>query len=671
MNTNFNNLHRLNLRKAVRAIALVLPVVGMLSTLATGVRATTPLLQDLETQAIRTVATENGLATGELSVLNSALAQYPLQGKSSYDYKIMDKHTGAIYGVALDASSRELDGEKMQADEMAAYTAKYEKLDPALAEILPKVPANQPITVSIWLKEPPYTGPQRPAADAQMSEVQIDALYTQADAQRANAVRNVVAPIANRLVGLGFATTGDPYTPMLHASLTPASIKQLNGWSEVDRVYMSETYEPTVDIGRYTIGSNVVQGWGYSGTGIKLGQTEVGGRVAVANPYLSGVSQGTAGGPCASASNHSTAVAGIMVSTHSDVRGIAPAATLRADGACVGIQAPLQNASTDTANWGARSINLSFGTAGATTPDSMARFYDGMVRNRWRTIVIAAGNNGLKPQPLLGNPALAYNAISVGSFYDNHNSNWVDDVMSGFSSWKNPTTFPHHDREMPQLAAPGGGGSSTTGIHSTTTSSPWIATSPSGVGSGTSYAAPMVNGAVGQLIQRKPSLSIWPEIIKAILMATAVHDIHSCVYDPANDCKDGVGGVAIDRADQVAQGNTNVGTSGGLAYNCTAPNDLTVTTMPLTAGVRTRIVFNWDTNDSYGAYSNEPSADLDLYVSDPANNVVASSGSWDNNTEFIDFIPTVTGNYTLHVTKFRCIGANADPGWAGWAWYKY
>jgi hypothetical protein len=660
MNTNHNSVARPILRKVARAAATVLPFLAALSLIATGASATATtattasLLQDLEGKAISQVAEHNRVAPGELTVVNSAKAEYPLQGKSFYEYKIADKRSGTIYGVAFDVDGKDVDTTKVRADEEAAYSARYGKLEPELADLLPGIPAKQAISVTIWLKEPGYVGPQKPTSDAQASEAQIDAFYAQADAQRAAAMRKVVGPVAGRMAQLGYATTGDPYTPMLYAALTPSAIQQISAWSEVDRVYLSRTYEPTVNSGRNTIKADVVNARGYTGVGIKLGVTEVGGGAQIANPFLLRVVPDPLN---ACVTSHSTGVAGIMVSIHPIIRGIAPGARVMVGGSCGGWSAQLTAASTRAANWGARAINLSWGTtAGATAPDNaLARFYDNMVFTRDRTIVTAAGNRGFGDR-LLVNPALAYNAITVGSFDDQHNPTWAD-VISGFSSYKNPTT-PHGDREKPEVAAPG------SSINSTITSTPWTGN----IGSGTSYAAPMVTGSAGLLIQRKPLLAIWPETLKAILMATAKNNVDtnfSFPFTPGVDTKDGAGGIAIDRADDIAHGVN--GNSGSQPYNCAAPNLVNVATMALTSGVRTRVVTTWHQNPGYTSYSSQPSADLDLNIIGPGGALVAGSGSWDNNFEIVEFTPTVTGNYTIQVSKYGCA---LTPGYVGWAWYK-
>jgi hypothetical protein len=250
-------------------------------------------------------------------------------------------------------------------------------------------------------------------------------------------------------------------------------------------------------------------------------------------------------------------------------------------------------------------------------------------------------------------PALAYNVISVGNFDDKNTVSWTGDTMQGCSSWRDPIST-SGDREKPEVAAPG------TNIKSTTTASPWIGN----VGSGTSYAAPMVSGGAALLIHRNSSLGVWPESVKAILMATAVHNIEGATRLSE---KDGAGAIVLDRADDVARRLSTKGNWGGQSYTCSTATTLNVTTMSLTAGLRTRVVIAWDTDDNYGSYSTRPAADLDLRIRNSSGTIVASSSSFDNTYEIVEFTPSTSGVYTLQVNKYRC---SYNPRYLGWAWYK-
>lgn len=218
------------------------------------------------------------------------------------------------------------------------------------------------------------------------------------------------------------------------------------------------------------------------------------------------------------------------------------------------------------------------------------------------------------------------------------------------SSWVDPDSK-YHDREKPEVAAPG------TNINSTTTSSPWIRAT----GSGTSYSAPMATGVAALLMNRNISLQSSPEAIKAILMATALHNIEGSSRLSEYD---GAGGIVADEADNVARGI--YGGWGYRSYTCSTINPLTVASPYLTAGTRTRVVIAWPTDPSYGSYTTRPSSDLGLYIDNSLGYTIAVSDWWDNTYEIVDFVPSQSGYYKIQVYKFRC---DLSPSRLAWAWY--
>ncbi|WP_146131550.1 S8 family peptidase [Merismopedia glauca] len=466
----------------------------------------------------------------------------------------------------------------------------------------------------------------------------------QADEDRAAAIKPVVNSASNKLKNLGFQVKADKNAPVIYSSLTPSQIRQAAKLGEVDQVYEDKQMQPTLDVARATIFAHIPQSQGFTGSGIKVGEIEVGGRINTANPYLAGTVQDLTFS-CNNA--HADAVAGMIRSTHPTIRGIAPAASLWVGGSCGGWSSELQDRTNAAANWGAQVFNLSLGGDSGRTVDSFARFYDDLVMNRSRSVVIAAGNSGNSGN--VGSPAVAYNVIAVGSFDDRNTNSWLDDIISSFSSGVDPIST-NGDREKPEISAPG------SNIKSTTRVSPWVGST----GSGTSYAAPMVTGVVAQMMQANSSLTSWPEAVKAILMTTAVHNIEGSTRLSELD---GAGGTASDRAVNLAR---NIGGKwGGQSYSCSSATNIDVATFSLTSGVRTRATIAWDNNPSYVNYANQPSADLDLQIVNSVGTVVSSSASWDNNYEIVDFTPSTSGTYKLRVQKHRC---DLTPNWLGWSW---
>ena len=632
------------------AVALVVPLAGIGAFVALSRSATAGVPENLKRSALELVRQRRGASPNKLTIANAATTTYPLQGKTVYEIKVTDS-SGTVYGITLDGSGREVSSAQLRTAEQIAYKARFGRLSQNLAQKLANTPQNQVIPVMIWLKDSSSTQLQRPpatnASRSAVSLAQVNAFHRQVDAQRAAAIRPLVESVANRVRRLGTNVKTEKYSPVVYARLTPQAIRQVAQLNDVDQVYEDQLNKPALEVARSTVRADIVQSRGYSGSGIKVGEIEVGGQINTSNPYLAGVTQDTTYSCLA---DHAAAVAGDIRSTHPTVRGIAPEVSLWIGGSCAGSGDELTNRSTAAADWGARVFNLSWGHDSNQVVDGLARYYDDLVINSYRTVVVAAGNEGDPGESgNVGSPGVAYNIITVGSFDDRNTTNWSDDVMSGFSSWRNPKST-NGDRQKPEVTAPG------SNINSTINSAPWVGNT----GSGTSYASPIVAGMAAQLIQRNPTLSYWPEQVKAIIMTTAVHNIEGSERLSEYD---GAGGVAADRADDIAHGVG--GSSGAQSYSCDTDASLDVATLSLTAGQRTRATIVWDNNPAYSEYANRPSADLDLQVVSSSSNLIVSSSSWDNNYELVDFTPSSSGTYKLRVKRYRC---DLTPRWLGWAW---
>jgi hypothetical protein len=224
--------------------------------------------------------------------------------------------------------------------------------------------------------------------------------------------------------------------------------------------------------------------------------------------------------------------------------------------------------------------------------------------------------------------------------------------MDDCSSYVDPTSA-NGDREKPEVTAP------SMNIDSTLTDG-----AVGNVGSGTSWSSGLVTGVAALLMQRAPTLQFWPESVKAILMATATHNVEG---DRRLSDQDGAGGISADRADDVV--HRFRGDWDGVTFECdgstpAAPVDVS---MSLVAGRRTRTAIVWDSDPNYELYEEQPGADLDIAVLDPSNVAVASSASLDNTYEIVDFLPAADGQYTLRITTPRC---DISPRYLGWAWWR-
>jgi subtilisin family serine protease len=645
----------------------------------------------LESIARQRIAQRYNLPLERLTMIYSTTSTYRLSNQTAYAFKALDTEAATLYTLTLDRNGEEVNPDHLSAAEQAAYHALYGKLEPELSEWVGRASASERKSVMIWVREPP--GLPRitpPMPHSGVSQDAIERYFAQVRSLRESQVASVVCPIADRCRERGLSVRYARYVPVLYGDFSASEVRLLESWEEVDSIGLVREVVPFMDVARQAVRADVVEARGITGSGVEIAMVETGGRIATGfddpnldNPYLSGIVQEAS---CQQVEDHSTMVAGVIRSTHSSappelpVRGIAPDVALWAGGACGGGTSVVRELSEQAIKeWEARVVNLSWGLSPLTcnsNNNTLAfndKFFDALVFSNRVTFSIAAGNGDNQVCGSSGysvaSPARGYNVIAVGAYDDQDSPGWSDDAMSTTSNWCDPISL-HNDREKPEVVAPG------IYLRTTLIASPWLHLA-SGCGqarcgvSGTSYAAPVITGIAALLIQRSRQLSsaleAWPEAIKAILMATAIHNIEGDTR--LSEC-DGAGGVDAVSADDVVRGVN--GNWGAKEYDCSSPSPDDVATMNLVTGQRVRVVIVWATDpgsNSYSGVSSKPSADLDLLIINSAgNNFVAQSVSYDNTYEIVDFQASGSGDYKIRVVRNNC-ETDYPPGYLAWAWW--
>jgi hypothetical protein len=611
-------------------------------------------------------AQQTGQDAANLEVLNFATANYQALGEQAIVGKMHNRATGEYFTAYVDLEGNPIDRD-LDAENLAAEIANG-PIHPTLSARLAGAGPDEQVSVVFWVPDK-QTAPNRPDSSLK------DAAAVQAAMAEAAAARETALAAAREGFLAAMAADGfspeyvSPSTPAIYATLPAGEVQRLAAQPDVVHVFLSEGQNKDLPVGmadsdmmRTSRSFRVHKWYSISGAGIQVGVVECCGHVYWNNlyqghPFMRGINTNQTG--CAN-QGHATAVTGFINSGHTEHRAEAYNAHINFDSPCdgsiAGTMAAYDWVTSGAGNW-SNATNHSYGldtncVVGAVAQDA---HMDDKVRNSAVTSAVAAGNGG--NGAFVESPAIAYNNIAVGALDDMQTYTWGDDVVAAFSSGVDPCST-HGDREKPEVAAAG------VSLDSTTTAAPWIGN----VGSGTSFATPLVTAAAAVLQEAKPSLYTWPEEVKAILMATAWHNVEGLPGTPHRLGElAGAGGIDAWKATQLAFGTDGSSGSGSYSPTCSG-TPTTLTTFAQSAGRRVRVVMVWDTDPTYANYPNQPSSDLDLRVTGPGGFAI-SSASNDNTYEIVAFTTPAAGLYTVEVWDWRC----SEPSgftYLGWAWAR-
>ena len=555
----------------------------------------------------------------------SVLKESPLADTGITRFKLTDAQ-GKIYGVSLDSAGNLVSQEALrQAVQTIANKGFVGKLESELANRLGQ--DNSPINVVFYLEGAPSVSLRGNVQNRAQYEANLQTIKDR------NA--EIQKPIVNQLRENGQRVIyQSAYASVVVAAVTPSLIQAIATRPDVERVYLERVAAPRLNVSRVVVQADTVNARGLTGSGQSVGVVEA---QRIGNhPNLPPAQRILCRPEATTAiSGHKTQVAGVIQSTALTNQGIAPAITI-IDGIGANFSNSEMIAATDCviAN-GASTINMSFGSETNGSFDAFARYVDEVVYNTGRTISVAVSNSCTNK---MGSPEIAFNVLAVGAFGDNNTPGFEDDIPActgpvNFSAFLDPDS-PNGDREEPDIVAPGhqirmprnGGGF----VNS----------------NGTSFAAPHVTGGGGLLVQRKPALFTQAEEVRAIMMASARHNIEG---SSRLSERDGAGGILSAAADTVAASTlSNFYVNNGAASNFPLNRSFTVT-----AGQKVRVAIAWAHKMPTGNTMTEPTTDLDLAIKDPNGGTVTSSTSYDNSYEIVEFTAAVSGTYTANISNFR------------------
>lgn len=622
-------------------------------------------------------AARHGLDESNLRVLTRGRTVLPLTRVRLARAKVSDASTGRVYGISVDGAGKVADYAAARRAESAAYRARFGTMTTDLVRELGEVRPSAGVPVAFWLKSDHNSVVTREGITRKVTKEQVGALEAENLDRLADAVR-----AGNRGFAASLRTAGHRvvsrarYSPVVFAVVSAQAVERFARDPRVQTTYYAGTRATELqDVVKTTTAANKVWARGISGAdpASPAGTTNVGvveccdslfeenkaDLDAENNYYLARINEGRSA-ECPGDHSHPTAVSGAVASTHPQYTGTAPDASIYFNSSCNGSESELVTAVNDVAAQISGAMNHSYGATpsapcpGVTEMGVLQRTLDDLVRGGGDSQYVAAGNSG--NAACVGTPATAWNIVSVGAFHDRNTLSWSGDVMAGFSSGADPASD-SGDRQEPDMAAPG---VSFTGL----------LPSPGGrpvgnIGSGTSYATPAVVGGAALMQQRRSFLLAWPETEKAVMLAAACHNIAGGQVTAGSEL-DGAGApdfleadnlLATDRfrGDVIANGT-------GVAITQSFPG--------VAVGQELRVALAWDTSTNYSRYATQPSMDLDLRLVRPNGRIAASSASFDNTNEVIEFVADRAGTWTIRVVRFRTSDPNGST-FAGLAWHRY
>lgn len=438
------------------------------------------------------------------------------------------------------------------------------------------------------------------------------------------------------------------YSPMIIASMYKDDIMNLiknNDVSWMDLFTETEIIDELALANEITRADYVRDTGGNDGTGVKIGQIE-GNVPDVSNSDLVGQTITIKSGSAAS-SQHATLVAQVLIGKSN---GIAPAAHLYA--ASCGGAVSFYTSVEWLISQGVNVINMSCGYGGTATYDDMSKWVDHVAITHDVHFVKSAGNEG-ENTGYITSPGMAYNAITVGSYNDGNTLSHSNDLISTFSSYLEGNETVR--AEKPNIIAPGD------------------LINITGIGnvSGTSVSAPQVTAIIAQLCSYNSGFKIKQSAVSAMLMASATRKL------PGHTGGNGSEGESFNSSEKLSNtyqigkkegaGKVDSRWLRGIAIRWTFwshtinssdfPFEKNVT-IDASGTALTRIAIFWLKRNSISGTGHTPGtvnqisfSNLNLQVFDPNGNSVGTSSTNNANFEIVQFVPTVSGQYKIKITR--------------------
>lgn len=566
-------------------------------------------------------------------------------GKTVQEVRHLDSTTGTIQVTYFDENRQVVDGLELRRKDKALAIQASGKISPELWEQMGAADNNEPLHVVFWLRaedSPDFRMILRDAEAAGM-DGETARRYARDAAVQFFAERNAAFAERLQMADIEVTQVTGPW-PLVFALVPPDQIAPWAADSAVDMAYFSfPTWMPELDDAANTMRTHVVWDRGITGAGSAV-KTMVNDTADVVsnNPYLPPIIYITQIG----VGSHATSVAGNIAMDHPN--GLQAAAKglpeLYSGGGSGDSNAP--NVWNSAITFGVSFGNCSWWNGNKGQIVFLDRFFDYTLRNFAMMMFKSTGNQGNTGSPYTTTPGNGYNSTNSGAYNDDDSIEWDDDNMASYSSYWDPI----EGHEKPELANCGDD------VDTADTSSPWI---DFGFG-GTSSASPLTCGVATLLATRDNSLMTQPETIKAVLMASAWHNVEG--NDVLSEF-DGAGAVHAAAADAVVRDSQFV--NGVLTNGSFSGGNFDI---PFTAyaGDETRVCALWFSNANSSHTTDVLEMDLDMVILNPSNQTVASSANGFNPFEILKFTPASTGTYTIRLQNQRFDGTS-EPYAVAWS----
>ncbi len=570
-------------------------------------------------------------------VLSTTSHAFTHLGLTVEEVRILDAENGTVRREARTPDGTLVDVDDLTRRESALRIASRMKLSSDLFErVLAANPTSTPLEVALWMRLPG-------APDFRLVLEEGVARGMTGEAARRGALdvaEGFYTPhtrtFSLQLEARGYEVTyASTWCPVVMARIPARDIASVAADSRVALAYHSApAWIPENHNAQPTLRTPTVHARGVTGKNstIKVMVNDPG-HVTTQNPYLPPITLLNSG----SARYHATACAGNICSRHTTYFGGAKELPKLYSG----------NGSGDTNApkvWdlaikaGICYGNCSWWNGKKGKIEFLDRFFDYTIRNFGVMMFKSTGNQGTTSTPYSTTPGNGYNMTNSGCYNDGDTWDWDNDAMASYSSYRNPA----EGHEKPEVASPGD--KVTTMYYR----SPWIYSSFGG----TSSASPLTCGVATLLGTRDVNLRTRTYTLKAILMASAWHNVEG---NAVLSDKDGAGSVHAAAADAVVRDRQFVD---GTLTASSFPFGRKDIPIQLQALDETRITALWFSKADSRYATDVLEMDLDLVVLDPSNKVVASSASTKNPFEIVAFLPAMTGTYTVRLVRQRFTGTS-------------